>query len=140
MTAAENIKSNLMAAIRYVETKKHRFTRNPGRDFTRNRKLGMGDTITALISMNGGTLQRELHKYAAAGGAEISPSAFCQSRAKIKPEAFAVVFHRFNQSCKDNKTTTYMLLMVLVSIWQGTPALHALSVTKVTWKDIVNSI
>lgn len=104
MTAAENIKSNLMAAIRYVETKKHRFTRNPGMDFTRNRKLGMGDTITALISMNGGTLQRELHKYAAAGGAEISPSAFCQSRAKIKPEAFAVVFHRFNQSCKDNKT------------------------------------
>ena len=47
MTAAENIKSNLMAAIRYVETKKHKFTRNPGMDFTRNRKLGMGEHYSA---------------------------------------------------------------------------------------------
>ena len=115
MTAAENIKSNLMAAIRYVETKKHRFTRNPGMDFTRNRKLGMGDTITALISMNGGTLQREL--------------LLCFTASTNHARTTRLI-----------EATTYMLLMVLVSIWQGTPALHALSVTKVTWKDIVNSI
>lgn len=97
------LRGNLRAAIRYVEQNKGRFVSNPGKDFSRSRRISMGETITALISMNGGTLQRELHKYAAAGGAEISPSAFCQSRAKIKPKAFETVFHKFNQLCDDGK-------------------------------------
>ena len=95
MTDADRLKYELIAAIRSVERRKHHFCQNPGRDFTRGRKQTMGGTITALIAMTGGTLQRELYQYAAAGNAEVSPSAFCQNRTKIKPEAFREVFRAF---------------------------------------------
>lgn len=98
------IRRRLDTAIQYVDDKKEHFVTNPGKDFSRNRKLGMGDAIGLLISMSGGTLQRELYRYAAAGGVDISPSAFCQSRAKISPKAFETVFRRFNMMCNDKKT------------------------------------
>lgn len=101
MTSADRLKYNLIAAIRSVERRRHHFCQNPARDFTRDRKQTMGSTITALIVMTGGTLQRELYKYAAAGNVEISSSAFCQNRAKIKPEAFREVFRVFNMKCAD---------------------------------------
>lgn len=98
------IRRRLDTAIQYVDDKKEHYVTNPGKDFSRNRKLGMGDAIGLLISMSGGTLQRELYRYAAAGGVDISPSAFCQSRAKISPKAFETVFRRFNMMCNDKKT------------------------------------
>ena len=83
MTEADRLKDELIAAIRSVERRKHHFCRNPAKDFTRDRKQTMGKTMLALMAMTGGTLQRELYKFAAAGNVEISSSAFCQSRAKI---------------------------------------------------------
>lgn len=97
------MRQRLDAAIQYVVENKERYSSNPGVDFSRKRKLGMDDAIALLISMSGGTLQRELYKYAAAGGVDISPSAFCQSRAKISPKAFETVFRRFNMMCNDKK-------------------------------------
>ena len=105
-TPADELRDRLRAAISSVDRRKHHFAANPGIDFSRNRRQSMSETIATLIAMNGGTLQRELHKSAAAGNAEVSPSAFCQNRAKIKPEAFLEVFRVFNSKCADidNKT------------------------------------
>lgn len=107
MTEADRLKDELIAAIRSVERRKHHFCQNPGKDFTRNRRQTMGETMLALMAMTGGTLQRELYQYAAEGNAEISPSAFCQSRAKIKPEAFHEVFRVFNARCAERDAKTY---------------------------------
>lgn len=58
-------------------------------DFTRNRKLTMDKVIEILLSMKGGTLQKELYKFSKLNNMDIfSSSAFVQQRSKILPQAF----------------------------------------------------
>lgn len=50
--------------------------------------------------MSGGPLNKELHR----AGVSATPSAFCQSRAKISPRAFRDILAKFNRLCDDCKT------------------------------------
>ena len=68
--------------------------------FSRKRVLTMDEVIKLLISMQGGSLKKELYD---AGVAETA-SAFVQQRAKIPSMIMDEVFERFNSMCKDEKT------------------------------------
>ena len=68
--------------------------------FTRNRKLNPETVISLLLSMQGGSLNRELYN----SGIDVTASAFVQQRNKICPLIFESVFEAFNDLCEDEKT------------------------------------
>lgn len=104
MAYPDILRQRLDAAITYVLENKEKYIRNPGVDFTRDRKLTMQDTIALLLSMSGGSLKKELHECATFSGVDVSASALIQQRHKILPKAFEEMFHQFNKRCHDRKT------------------------------------
>lgn len=100
MTPADEIRNKLDKAITATMHNKVQYIKNPGVDFTRNRGLTMRDTIELLLSMSGGSLNKELYR----AGNPVSPSAFSQSRGKISPKIFRDILAKFNRLCKDSKT------------------------------------
>ena len=68
-------------------------------DFTRNRKLGMDTMIRFMLTMNGGSLNKELHEAAI----DASPSAFVQQRKKLEISVFQSILEYFNLLCNDEK-------------------------------------
>lgn len=69
-------------------------------DFTRKRVLTMETTLRLLLSMQGGSLKKELHE----AGIDVTASAFVQQRKKIPWIVFEDAFEYFNKRCKDIKT------------------------------------
>lgn len=69
-------------------------------NFTRKRVLTMEKTINLLLSMQGGSLKKELYE----AGMEITASAFVQQRKKIPWIVFEDAFENFNRRCTDRKT------------------------------------
>lgn len=68
--------------------------------FFRNRILTAEKMIKLLLSMQGGSLQKELHD----AGVNVTASAFVQQRRKISWTVFEEVFEYFNQIHEDKKT------------------------------------
>jgi len=54
------VKKNLMSTIDDMASKKEEFVKNPTKDFTRNRKLSFEETIKFMLSMGGGSVNKEL--------------------------------------------------------------------------------
>ncbi len=107
------IKNALNMAVATVVRQKHLYVRNPNADFTRNRKLTMADVIKLILSMEGGSLNKELHAYSQSAGKSLTAAAFIQQRSKISAAAFHAVFRLFNEHCCDDKTYRgYHLLAV----------------------------
>lgn len=73
---------------------------NSFQDFIRNRKLSMETTIKLLLSMDGGSLKKELYD----SGIDVTASAFVQQRTKISSNLFREILKNFNQFCGDTNT------------------------------------
>ena len=89
------IKTILESLIQKLSENPGSFVKNPGKDFTRNRKLSFKQVITTLICMEGGSLTSELMKRFGCRQDIVSASAFVQQREKIRPEAFKWLFDSF---------------------------------------------
>lgn len=98
LSFADVTKRNLKNAITYITDRRAEYVHNPDADFTRERKLNMHDTMSLLLSMDGGSLAKELHKHFEQRNASITPSALVQQRSKIKSEAFHDLLRQFNQT------------------------------------------
>ena len=57
------VKRTLADSIKTLAAEKQLFSRNPGKDNTRNRKLPFEKVVEAILSFQGGTLNRELMNY-----------------------------------------------------------------------------
>lgn len=68
--------------------------------FSRNRKLNLEKMVSLLLSMQGSSLNKELHD----AGIDVTASAFVQQRDKISPLLFEYVHEQFNSMCDDSKT------------------------------------
>ena len=74
-----------------------RFVKNPGKDFSRERKLGFIQMLRLCICMESGCIGHELLKYFFFNPDEVpTASAFIQQRAKLLPEAFYHLLRQFN--------------------------------------------
>lgn len=71
------------------------FSRQPGKDFSRNRKLSFPKIVSFLLAMEGGTLTTELLKRFGCSPDTASASAFVQQRNKLAPETFPALFDSF---------------------------------------------
>ena len=90
---------------------KREYLSNPEIDFTRDRKLSLETMLKIIISMQGGSINRELYDYDKT--IDVTSSAFVQQRDKITPEMFRYIFREYNKACKNDKLYKgYRLLAV----------------------------
>lgn len=95
----DTLKSRLDTAIRdAVSAYKEDNEGNPC--FSRNRVFTMEQVIKLLLSMHGGSLNKELYT----AGIKASPSAFSRQRDKIPLTVFGDVLEYFNLQCRDRQT------------------------------------
>ena len=92
----ENAKKYLNDCINDLSKFAWLFSKNPGHDFTRNRKLPFSHIMKSIMCMSGGSLTNELLDYFKLDPDTPSTSAFVQQRDKLLPEAFETLFHMFN--------------------------------------------
>lgn len=63
MKHSDAIKVTLAAAINEFAANPDNYAVNPGKDFTRNRKLGFKDFLLLLLTMEGDCIKEELYRY-----------------------------------------------------------------------------
>lgn len=90
------IKKLLMSEIKKIADNPQDYCTNPGRDFSRKRKLPMNKILAGIIGMKSGSLTNELVDLFDASADVPTSSAFVQQRNKIKPEAFKNIFDGFS--------------------------------------------
>lgn len=95
---AKVVKNKLLAVIENFEQKKDQFVKQPGKDFTRKRKLSFKTFITLMLSMGGKSLENELLEFFDYDLDTVSSSAFIQNRNKLLPKTFEALLHEFNDS------------------------------------------
>ena len=98
----KNILDNIIADL---SDSREQYVKNPGIDFTRDRKLPFEKVIKLVLSMKGNTLNKELYDFFGRNPEEIvTSSAFIQQRDKLNENLFVDLFHRFNDTMTDAKT------------------------------------
>ena len=97
MSFPQKVRSALWAIVDAMACNTAQFVKNPGKDFTRDRKLGFVQMIHFFLCMESGCISHELLKYFCFLPDEVpTASAFIQQRAKFLPEAFLHIFWQFN--------------------------------------------
>ena len=99
-------KQNLFSAINQVISQPD-FCKNPGKDFTRNRKMGAPILMQYMLSMSALSLDKDLYQYFKENYPSMVPptkSAFVQQRAKLSDNAFPNLLHAYNSMGNDSKT------------------------------------
>lgn len=98
------VKETLLKLIDEISASSALFVKNPGKDFTRNRKLPFGTVVKLLISMGGNSIYKELLESQGYDVNTATTSAFVQQRDKILPCTFDFLLHEFTESYTDIKT------------------------------------
>jgi hypothetical protein len=98
------VKETLSSLIAELSASPELFVKNPGRDFTRNRKLPFETMMQLLISMGGNSIYKELLESQGYDVNTATTSAFVQQRDKILPCAFEYLLHEFTRPYADAKS------------------------------------
>lgn len=83
------------------------FLRNPGSDFSRNRKINFKTFIGITLNSGGCTMNKELLEYFDFDTDTPTVSAYTQQRSKVLPEAFEFLFKTFTVENTVMKNTFY---------------------------------
>lgn len=109
----KQIRKKLKSCIAEISDHPEVFAKNPGKDFTRQRKLPFDQTVKAVLSMTGKSLRGELMDYFNLNLSMPTVPAFVQQRNKINPYAFEYLFHIFTKSIDEQRLLKgYRLLAV----------------------------
>lgn len=109
---ANCVKNALVSQIHQLSP--HDYSRHPGIDFSRERKLPFHKMISIILGMRGGSLTNELMDHFDFDPECVSSSAFVQQRAKILPETFLNLLINFNDAmAKIHTPLTYHSLRLL---------------------------
>ena len=100
----KSIKAALDASVNAVCNSCAMFSKHPGSDFTRTRKLPLRKLLSFILSMEGGTLKTEMLRHFGCSAEISSPAAFVQQRSKINSEAFPALFDLFVQNTDNDLT------------------------------------
>lgn len=91
----KHIKTLLMSEIKAIADNPNKYCHNPGRDFSRNRKLPFETVLKSIIGIGSRGLTNELIDIFEHSWDMPSASAFVQQRSKIKPDALKDIFTGF---------------------------------------------
>ena len=100
MPFADDVKDTLMQVISSVAAHPESSCINPGKDFSRNRKLPLTDLLKFCICMGDGSTKKEILQFFDYSADAPSNSAFLQQREKLHPDVFNSIFHLFNFNFK----------------------------------------
>jgi hypothetical protein len=107
------VRAKLSSLINEMSASPELFVKNPGKDFTRNRKLSFETVTRLLISMGGNSIYKELLESQGYDANTATTSAFVQQRDKILPFAFEYLLQEFTKSYSGIKNYRgYRLLAV----------------------------
>lgn len=114
MTFSQKVKDTLFDSILTLTENKDTYVLRPGIDFSRNKKMSLEKLIQFTLSMEGNSIEKELLDFSlSTNSPTISKSAFIQSRAKLKWEAFEFLFRHFTGQFKyENTFKGYQLLAI----------------------------
>lgn len=96
MKHSDAIKAMLLATINEIAADPQKYAVHPGKDFTRNRKMGFNDTILMLLTMEADCIKEELYRYFGRNTNAPSKAAFYKQRKKLNEEALANLLRMFN--------------------------------------------
>ena len=96
------VKAMLLALINEMAAEPEKYSVNPGRDFTRNRKLGLRNTLLLLLTMEADSIKEELYLFFGRNKETPSKAAFCRQRKKLRAEAIATLMRAFNRKLEKN--------------------------------------
>lgn len=99
----ELIKEKLTSIIKEMSAIPELFVKNPGQDFSRNRKLSFETVIQLLLSMGGNSIYTELLEFSGYDVNTVTTSAFVQQRNKILPFAFEFMLNDFTNSLQETR-------------------------------------
>ena len=107
----QKIKSLYASSVSSIVSDISRYTVNPDRDLSRNKKLPADKLISFLVSEGSSSTKNELLDFFNMNVLAPTSSAFNQQRAKLKADALEAVFKHFNSSinCME-KTSGYRFL------------------------------
>lgn len=89
MKNSDAIKALLLAAVNEIAADPRKYAVNPGKDFTRNRKMGFHDTLMMLLTMEADCTKEEIYRYFGRTTDAPSKTAFYKQRRKLNMEALA---------------------------------------------------
>lgn len=107
------VKRTLKSTVREITSNLQNFTKNPEKDFRRNRKLPFEKMMYSILSMSSKDLKCELMDFFELDKELPTVSAFVQQRNKISGNTFETLFHKFTESFPQEKLYRgYRLLAV----------------------------
>lgn len=102
MKFSDSVKAILLAAIDDLAADPEKYAKRPGRDFTRNRKLGFKRLILMLLTMEGECIREEIYAYFGRSADAPSKAAFYRQLHKLKDGALRCLLFSFNRQLKNN--------------------------------------
>ena len=99
MKFSDYVKVMLMDSVRELIADPGRFARSPGRDFSRNRKIGIRDLLLMLLTMEADCIKEELYRYFGRSTDAPSKAAFYRQRQKLRDDALRSLLLAFNRKC-----------------------------------------
>lgn len=94
------IKSKLLATVHELAADPSKYAVNPGKDFTRKRKIGFKHLLLMLLTMEGNCMKEELYRYFGRTTDAPSKAAFYKQRQKINKDALRNLLLGFNKKLK----------------------------------------
>lgn len=102
-----DLKTALDNCIAELEEIHFMFCKNPGSDFTRNRKFSFRDYIQLMLQMQSRSVSNEILDFYEHSLSAPSKSAFTQQRYKLQPEGWNFLFHTFAEQCRALSDSLY---------------------------------
>ncbi len=96
MKNSDVIKTLLLSTINEIAADPSKYAVNPGRDFTRNRKLGFHNILLMLLTMEADCIKEELYRFFGRSTDAPSKAAFYKQRRKLTADALANLLYIFN--------------------------------------------
>jgi len=96
MKHSDATKAMLLTTINEIAADPQKYAVHPGKDFSRNRKMGFQDTILMLLTMEADCIKEELYRYFGRNTSAPSKAAFYKQRKKLNEEALANLLRVFN--------------------------------------------
>lgn len=100
MKYSDVVKAMLLASIRELASNPQNYALHPGKDFSRNRKLGFNHLLLMLLTMEADCMKEEIYRYFGRSTDAPSNAAFYKQRKKIKNDAFRSLLISFTRKCK----------------------------------------
>lgn len=102
MNYSHFVKAMLLASIHELAEDPNKYAVNPGRDFSRNRKISFEDLLLMLLTMEADCIKEELYRYFGRSTNTPSKAAFYKQRKKLRDDALRLLLLSFNRKCKKN--------------------------------------